>query len=995
MFVSLNRLGSKLLLTTLVFVLVLATATAILVTRGFRSTQDDATQRSKEGLESQGRESLLALTKREAEISAAQLQRAISAGQQAAQYFVAMARLGGDVPSTPVEQLARGSGGQYFDTNPDRISDLVMFSGMTLDTALERDIRQSAALDAFFPAVLQNYPDAVAIYYINPAGLTRYYPAIGLADVIPPDFAVTQEPFFALAAPEANPGRQTVWTPPYMDPAGQGAMVTASTPIYDGDEFRGVIGIDVLLTSMIEQLGRLKPTENSYAFLVDQNGRLVAAPSVALQQIFGEGAIQSPLLTDTLGMDLNTSPNATFRTILQAMRGGQSGVERLDLAGDEVFLAYAPLTNMGWSLGLVAPIAEVTAQSAAVASAIKAGTDDTVRTTLIAMAAFFLLALVGTVVLGRRLTRPIAALVAGTRAVAAGDLSVTIPITSGDELGLLAQSFNQMTNEIAAARERLESWTQNLERTVEQRTAELAQAKEEAERARAIAEQANQLKSQFLANMSHELRTPLNSIINFSRIISAGIHGPVTDEQKEYLDRVRRNGEHLLGLINDILDLSKIETGRMDLYKEPLRVEEVIKSILGTAERLTKGKLIELRQEIEPNLPVVQADRARIRQVLLNLLSNAAKFTETGSITVRASLVDDDLVISVVDTGIGIPPEHLPLVFEEFRQVDGSTNRRYEGTGVGLAICKKLIDLHNGRIWVESTPGAGSSFSFSLPLAPGETTLDKPEIWSINKTSGDASGPAILVIDDDQEAIEIISTYLRYDGYKVYGLTDSRWALNEARRLKPAAIILDILMPHKDGWEVLADIRSDPELGMVPVALYSILDERRLGFYLGATAYLTKPIEEDQLRSTIAHLVGYGAKILIIDDDEDVREVVSQQIRQAGIFTTITAGGGREALERIAQDPPDLIILDLMMPEVDGFAVLEELDREPTFRPIPVIVLTAKDLSREEREFLNRRVNGLMIKGSTSPEELLDKIRGLLRPLRDDAEMLVDGKGGS
>jgi signal transduction histidine kinase/CheY-like chemotaxis protein len=493
-----------------------------------------------------------------------------------------------------------------------------------------------------------------------------------------------------------------------------------------------------------------------------------------------------------------------------------------------------------------------------------------------------------------------------------------------------------------------------------------------AEDARVAAEQANQLKSQFLANMSHELRTPLNSIINFTRILITGMRGPVNEQQVDYLNRVRSSGEHLLGLINDILDLSKIEAGRMELYTEPLHINEIVEGIMATAAGLTKGKPIELCQMIAADLSVVEADRTRLRQILLNLISNAAKFTDAGTITIRASQAEDHIVLSVADTGIGIAPEHLATVFEEFRQIDGDTNRRYEGTGLGLAICRRLVELHGGRIWVESIPKAGTTFSFSLP------TLAAPPQPTAAPTTLHREGIPILVIDDDPGAIEIVSAYLGQDGYAVYGVTDSRRALEEARLIQPQAIILDVLMPHKDGWEVLTELKADPSLRIIPVALYTIVDEQKLGFYLGASAYLTKPIDADDLRATAARLVASDATVLVIDDDANTREIVLRQLEQAGSYRVMTADGGQAGLEHIAAAAPDLIILDLMMPEVDGFAVLDQLDRQPHTRDIPVIVLTAKDLTIREHEILSQRVNGLLMKGLTSPDQLLGKVSTLL-----------------
>ncbi|HEX6287787.1 MAG TPA: response regulator [Herpetosiphonaceae bacterium] len=977
MFRAANRLGPKLILTTLIFLLVLASATALLVTRGFRQTQNDATRRSIEGLEAQGSTALLALTAREALLSASLFNHAVPVGKSVAEYFVAMLRIG-PVPWDSQKNLTPGTVGGFYDKRPGRISDLWMPNTIkTIDAELERGLRDSAALDALVPTMLKEYSDFVSIYHINDTGMTRYYPVIGLDETVAQGISVYDQPFYGPATPKNNPERKSIWTAPYIDPAGQGMIVSSVTPIYDGDEFRGIIGVDIVLTRLIEHLNTLKPAENGtgYAFLVDQQGQLIAAPPKAINDILGWPIDETITISETLGLNLNRTKNVEFREVLASMQSGQSGITKLTIGGEMSFLSYTPLPDVGWSLGIVAPVSEVVAESYKVEAAIRSGTDETVQSTLLIMVLFFSLALGGTIFLSRRLTRPIEALVAGTHAVAAGDLNIVIPVTSSDELGLLAQSFNAMTAELATSRQRLETWSQTLERTVDQRTADLARAMLEAQEARAAAEQANELKTQFLANMSHELRTPLNSIINFTRILMAGMRGPVSEGQADYLNRVRHSGEHLLGLINDILDLSKIEAGKMELFKEPISIGDLVQSVMASAAGLTKGKPIELRHEVAPSLPPIEVDRTRIRQVLLNLLSNAAKFTDAGSIRVRADEQDGHVIVSVSDTGIGIASEHLELIFEEFRQVDGANNRLYEGTGLGLAICRRLIELHGGRIWAESTPGKGSTFTFMLPLRFVPRVVTAPHVPA---ETSNRSGSCVLVIDDDPAAIEIVTTYLGRDGHRVCGVTDSRQALEEARRLRPAAIILDVLMPHKDGWEVLAALKADPALKGVPVVLYSIMEEQKLGFYLGASAYLTKPIDEELLRSTLAELVGIGSTVLVIDDDPDVLDIVSEQLKPLEGYTILTASGGQAGLEQIATVHPDLIVLDLMMPEVDGFAVLECLESNPETRHIPVIVLTAKDLTNQERELLNQRVSSLLTKGFTSAGELLAKVSELL-----------------
>jgi signal transduction histidine kinase/DNA-binding response OmpR family regulator len=597
---------------------------------------------------------------------------------------------------------------------------------------------------------------------------------------------------------------------------------------------------------------------------------------------------------------------------------------------------------------------------------------DTIRIIVIASICGLLLAIALGVLISRSIANPMRHIQAAMGDIISGDLERVVPVQGGGELQLLARTFNQMSAQLLLSRQQLQSWNQNLERTVADRTAQLEQIAAQAKAAREVAEQANRMKSQFLANMSHELRTPLNSIINFTRILLVGTRGPVTDGQADYLTRVRHSGEHLLGLINDILDLSKIEAGRMELFKETLAIGEVIHSVHSTALGLTKDKPIKLHYELAPDLPPIEADRTRVRQILLNLLSNAAKFTEEGQIIMRVERAGEQLLLSVSDTGIGIPADQLTTIFEEFRQVESDSDRAYGGTGLGLAISRRFVELHGGKIWAESTLGAGSTFFFSLPLnaaaQPAAPLLVAPE------SALEQDGPTILVVDDDDAAVEIIGTYLRPDGYRVVSVTDSRQALAQARLLAPAAIILDVFMPHKDGWEVLTELKADAELAEVPVVLYTIADEQRLGYHLGASAYLLKPIDEQHLRQTLSQLVGPSATIVAIDDDPDALEITAQQLSQLGSHRVVRASNGIDGLARVRETQPDVIILDLMMPELDGFAVLDQLKADPQTAAIPVVVLTARELSAQEHSWLRGQVSALLAKGETSTEQLLHKL---------------------
>jgi len=501
----------------------------------------------------------------------------------------------------------------------------------------------------------------------------------------------------------------------------------------------------------------------------------------------------------------------------------------------------------------------------------------------------------------------------------------------------------------------------------------------------------DRLKSQFLANMSHELRTPLNSIIGFSRVILKGIDGPLTDMQRTDLQAIYESGQHLLGLINDILDLSKIEAGKMELTFESVDLREIIKGVMSTAIALVKDKPIELQQSIAPRLPTVYGDARRIRQVLLNLLSNAAKFTEEGFIRVTAEATPPlegergwVVTISVADSGIGIPPEKMRTIFEPFTQVDASTTRRAGGTGLGLSISKHFVELHGGRMWAESTPGEGSTFWFTLPIepispplvgeGPGEG-LEQPEPKPGRKL--------LLCVDDDEGVITLFRRYLGKQGYQVIGLTDSTLVVEKARQLQPFAITLDVLMPRKDGWQVIEELKTDPDTRRIPVIMCTILSERERGLSLGATDYLVKPIIEQDLLAALERLdreAGYH-RVLVVDDQPEDRNLLRRMIESQEGYEVVEAAGGQEAIALVRQARPHIIILDLLMPEVDGFAVLEVVKADETTRSIPIIVVTAKDLSQEERDFLNSRVEALLRKGLFEQQELLADVAAALERL--------------
>jgi len=500
----------------------------------------------------------------------------------------------------------------------------------------------------------------------------------------------------------------------------------------------------------------------------------------------------------------------------------------------------------------------------------------------------------------------------------------------------------------------------------------------------------DRLKSQFLANMSHELRTPLNSIIGFSRVILKGIDGPLTDMQRTDLEAVYSSGQHLLGLINDILDISKIQAGKMDIALEDTDLHEVIKGVMSTAIALIKNKPIELQQIVPPDLPIIRADTRRIRQVLLNVIGNSAKFTDEGFIRVEAKAVSPqvgesptEVVITITDSGIGIPPDKIDTIFEEFTQVDGSSTRAVGGTGLGLPISKKFVEMHGGRIWVESTADAGSTIYIALPIAGHSeevsVEVDKVDEEKVEEIEKDERR-IVLCVDDDEGVILLFRRYLSQQGYRVVGLTESTAVVERARQLNPFAITLDVMMPGKDGWQVIQELKSDPDTHDIPVIISSIVSEKDYGISLGASDYLVKPILESDLVTALerSNQKAGHHRVLVVDDHPEDRSLLRRMVESQEGYEVVEAAGGQEAISLVKQVQPHVIILDLMMPEMDGFAVLESVKADKTTRSIPIIVVTAKDLTQEERNFLNRRVEALLKKGIFEQEELLADVAAVL-----------------
>jgi GAF domain-containing protein/DNA-binding response OmpR family regulator len=491
------------------------------------------------------------------------------------------------------------------------------------------------------------------------------------------------------------------------------------------------------------------------------------------------------------------------------------------------------------------------------------------------------------------------------------------------------------------------------------------------EKGRQLAE-ASQHKSQFLANMSHELRTPLNAIIGVTEMLREDARDLKREDEFEPLDRVLGAGRHLLALINDILDLSKIEAGRMELQLEPFALAPLIDNVVKTVEPLAAKNANQVAVRCDAEIGTLHADQMRLRQALLNLLSNANKFTDHGTITIDARQGQEDgrdwVLIAVTDTGIGMTAEQMGKLFQEFSQADASTTRKYGGTGLGLAISKRFCQMMGGDIIVESEPGKGSTFTIRLPrMAQSEQRLvtEAPRQARAQPAHPIAEGseePLILVVDDDATVRELVERHLERAGFAVVTARGGQEGLRLVRELRPAAVTLDIMMPDLDGWTVLAAIKGDPALASIPVVLMSIVDQKNRGYALGAADYLVKPVDRSKLLETLTGICGSTAgRALLVDDDDVVRRSVRQALELIGRQVS-EAENGQVAVEALATARPDVIILDLMMPKMDGFEFLDELRRRQDWQDIPVVIITAKDLTEEDRARLNGGVERIIQK---------------------------------
>ncbi len=597
-------------------------------------------------------------------------------------------------------------------------------------------------------------------------------------------------------------------------------------------------------------------------------------------------------------------------------------------------------------------------------------------------------------IMSERLVQPIKALQEGAEIIGRGNLDHHLTITTNDEIGVLGDKFNEMTKKLKRSYLEIEDSLEKLK-------------------------EMDKFKSEFISLVSHELRTPLTSIIGFSELLIDRVPGEINMVQEEYIKNVQSSGQQLLEIINNLLDISKLQAGKLELVLSDFDIGGLISEIEGSVMPLINRKELNFENSIEDGIPMIYADRAKIKQTLLNLISNAIKFTPKGGfvrIDVTGIVVQERpmLQISVADTGVGIAAEDRTKIFEEFRQVDSTYAREYPGTGLGLSIAKRFVEMHGGFIWVESRPGEGSAFSFRIPVKAEKPAASKIDSTQVKETgtraiegqssnvkiqsSNDSDAPQILVVEDDLKTSKLMGLYLTQSGYRVIYAYDGVEAVERAKEHRPFAITLDIMIPNKDGWQVLRELKGLTETKDIPVIIVSIINDKEMGFFLGAADYLAKPIDKKKLleslknKSFTTKVKKKPVSILAIDDDPQILMLLESMLGAEG-FGVVKASSGEEGYNTAVEIQPDIIILDLLMPDINGFEILRRLKGHPTTKGIPVIILTAKELTSDDRRLLNGKIMEVVTKSGSLREDLVNEIKRFEK-LYPDKGGMIDGLTG-
>lgn len=601
--------------------------------------------------------------------------------------------------------------------------------------------------------------------------------------------------------------------------------------------------------------------------------------------------------------------------------------------------------------------------------------------------------------IGKSVSEPIVDLTEAIEKLGGGQLETRVDISSGGELSTLQSGINAMAESLNITQDYLQEKVFEATRQLRQALGKLEVQNSELEAARKHADEANKAKSQFLANMSHELRTPLNAIIGYSEMLMEEAEDDGMDELIPDLDKINHAGQHLLTLINAVLDLSKIEAGKMEVYCEDFSIKELANEVGSTIRPVIENNNNKLEINISDDVTDINSDLTKVKQILFNLISNASKFTENGKISLSVNknhnAGKDWYQFSVKDTGIGMSDEQVSKLFAPFIQADISTTRKYGGTGLGLTICKQFCELLGGNIEVKSEVHVGTEFIVRLPVIatiPNEPVVSesalaktirfaeshKPEESIKDRRKRLAR---ILVVDDDPAMRNLLRRQLEKEGFEILEAVDGKQGLAMAREYHPEVITLDVMMPGMDGWSVLKAIKSDEELSDIAVIILSIISDKNIGFTLGAAEYLSKPVDWDMLSEAIKKIIRkpkHPARIMVIEDEQPVRELVTRMLKKEA-WQVIEAENGQVALDKLKQDTPDLIILDLMMPVMDGFEFIHQIRENEKYNNIPMIILTAADVNPDEKRYLEDRVISVIKKSGVHKDQLLLEICDVIK----------------
>jgi len=754
------------------------------------------------------------------------------------------------------------------------------------------------------------------------------------------------EQFFEISNKIYNPERRSIWSDPYYDEKTGDWFVSLITPLDNAQgQAIAAIGNEVLLNHLVKHTLKQR-FENTYRIIFGSDGQLIAhldwMDRLKKNKPLNIVDLNDPQLKRIFHLSKNAKTTVVYDSI------------------GEQYLAVSKIVGPDWYFVTVLP------KTVVFKEAWRAAKFNTVL-------AFIVVALVIWIlyrIMNQQIAKPLHDFVTATQRIGGSDFDIQLDEHRQDELGVLSESFKDMTTFLTNHEIQLLEYAAELEGQTE----ELREAKE-------AAESANLTKSQFIANMSHELRTPLNAIIGYSEMLAEDAEDLGEEDFVSDLRKIHSAGKHLLTLINDVLDISKIESGKMDIYAETFEVRPLLDEVVNTIRPLAAKNTNVIRTEFADDLSQIHTDLTKVRQGLLNLLSNASKFTEEGEIlfSAKREILEDEewIEFKVSDNGIGMTVDQQANVFKAFTQADASTTRKYGGTGLGLVITKRFIEMMDGSIKMESELGKGTTFTIRLPT---HFTAESEEKNALESTdSNKEKRKRILVIDDDKVARDLFRNYLKRLNYDVHIASGGDEGLRLARQLHPDAITLDVMMPGMDGWMVLSALKTDPKLANIPVIIVSIVEDKQLGYSLGASDYLIKPINRDQLAHVLEkYRTGEQLPhVLVVEDDSTTRQMMETMLTKSG-WRVSKAMNGRTGLEKVAESKPDLILLDLMMPEMDGFEFVSRLRMNEAWNNIPVVVLTAKDITNEDRLRLNNYVEKVVQKGAYEKDKLMADIRELL-----------------